>query len=106
MEAMGCGCAVASTRYGTEDILTDGVSGRVINVFDMDGAVKVLSEMVANPAGLLPFVREGKRVAANLLWDRQTDMLESILKSVKPYDPVDVDQIRRGNDDEMHKAYG
>jgi len=55
LEAMACGAAVlGSATTPVQEVIADGVNGRLVDFFDSDAIAHGLADMLANPAALVP----------------------------------------------------
>lgn len=55
LEAMACGAAVlGSATAPVQEVIADGVNGRLVDFFDSDAIAHGLADMLANPAALVP----------------------------------------------------
>lgn len=97
IEAMASGCAVVSSKYGTEDYLVDGVTGIIINPFDIDGSARKINEVIGKPDLMSQLAQNGLGVPKNFVWGKQVDKLDQFLQGLKDQDVLDVDEIHRGN---------
>jgi glycosyltransferase involved in cell wall biosynthesis len=102
IEAMACGCAVVSTKYGTEDYLEDGVTGRLINSFDINGSVKIINGLIHDPDVLLQYVKNARNVVGRFTWQEQSEKLNAFLSNLPSRNYVDVLE-HKGNYDELRK---
>ena len=103
VEAMACGCAVISTKYGTEDYLEDGVNGMVINAFDIGGSVRKINELIHDPEALLRYAKNAREVARRFTWQEQSEKLNEFLSNLPSRNYVDVLELQKGNYDELRK---
>jgi len=103
IEAMACGCAVVSTKYGTEDYLEDGVTGRLINSFDINGSVKIINGLIHDPDVLLQYVKNARNVVGRFTWQEQSEKLNAFLSNLPSRNYVDVLELQKGNYDELRK---
>ncbi len=105
IEAMACGCAVISTKYGTEDYLKDNVNGKIINSFNIEESVKMISKLILNPEVLYNFAKEGKKTANKYSWDIQINKINSFLKKLKKQTASNIKKIQSGDNNEMSKVF-
>lgn len=103
VEAMACGCAVISTRYGTEDYLEDGVTGRVIDALDTNRSVDIINETIHDADMLLQFVSNGREMVKNFTWEEQAKKLNQFLLNLKSKDYVDSQKVQQGLYSEFEK---
>lgn len=103
VEAMACGCAVISTKYGTEDYLEDNVTGKIINSFDIDGSVRIINELIHDPAKLLRYVKNAREMVKKFTWQEQSKKLNKFLLSLSSKSYVDVLELQKGNYDELKR---
>ena len=66
LEAMAAGAPIVASRTPpVEEVIEDGVSGRLVNFFDVPGWSAALTEALANPAALRPLAQMAReRVVA------------------------------------------
>jgi glycosyltransferase involved in cell wall biosynthesis len=65
LEAMSAGAMIVASRTPpVEEVLSDGVNGRLVDFFDVDGWVNALTEALATPAANIAMRRAAR---ANIL---------------------------------------
>lgn len=103
IEAMACGCAVVSTRYGTEDYLEDGVNGKIIDSFDIDGSVEAIHGLINDTEALRGYVSNARDIVGKFTWQEQSEKLSTFFENLPERDFVDVLNLQRGNYEELRK---
>jgi glycosyltransferase involved in cell wall biosynthesis len=75
LEAMACGAAVlGSATAPVQEVIADGVNGRLVDFFDSDAIAHGLADMLANPAALVP-LRAAARASVVEHYDLQSRCL-------------------------------
>ena len=79
LEAMACGAAVlGSATTPVQEVIADGVNGRLVDFFDSDAIAHALSDMLANPAALVP-LRAAARASVVEHYDLQSRCLPQLV---------------------------
>ena len=79
IEAMACGTAVVTTRYGTEDYAIDGHTAIVVRPRVLVDFVAALDALVRRPEIRQRLARNGRAMAESLTWDGSVAARESLL---------------------------
>ncbi|MEZ5798580.1 MAG: glycosyltransferase family 4 protein [Paracoccaceae bacterium] len=87
MEAMAAGCLVVGARVApVEEVITDGVNGRLVDFFDVAGWSRVLTESLAEPDRFLP-LRAAARQSVISRYDLQTVCLPQMVALIESLGP-------------------
>jgi len=79
LEAMACGAAVlGSATAPVQEVIADGVNGRLVDFFDSDAIAHGLADMLANPAALVP-LRTAARASVVEHYDLQSRCLPQLV---------------------------
>lgn len=79
LEAMACGAAVlGSATAPVQEVIADGVNGRLVDFFDSEAIAKGLAEMLADPAALVP-LRAAARASVVEHYDLQSHCLPQLV---------------------------
>lgn len=79
IEAMACGTAVATTRYGTEDYAIDGHTAVVVRPRVVIDFFNALDALVRQPALRERLARNGRAMAESLTWEGAVAAREELL---------------------------
>lgn len=79
IEAMACGTAVVTTRYGTEDYAIDGHTAVVVRPRVVVDFVNALDALVRQPGLRERLARNGRAMAESLTWDGAVAAREELL---------------------------
>jgi hypothetical protein len=79
LEAMACGTAVITTRYGTEDYAIDGHNAIVARPRVTSDLSVALDGLVRVPELRAQLARNGRAMAESLTWDTAIDAREELL---------------------------
>jgi len=79
IEAMACGTAVVTTRYGTEDYAVDGHNAIVVRPRVVGDFVTALDALVRMPELRGRLARNGRAMAESLTWDTAVAAREELL---------------------------
>jgi len=105
IEAMACGCAVISTKYGTEDYLIDDENGKIIDSFNIEESVNIISEIIKNPKKMYEYTLNGKKASDKYSWGKQVDELDNFLKTITIQHCSDIKRIQGGDNKEMNRIF-
>lgn len=79
LEAMACGCAVLTTRLGTEDFARDGENARVVEAQDPSAMAQALVDLWRRPEERARLAEQGRLDAQAFTWKAAGDQLENVL---------------------------
>ncbi len=79
LEAMACGTAVITTRYGTEDYAMDGHNAIVVRPRVISDFVVALDGLIRMPELRARLARNGRAMAESLSWDDAVQAREELL---------------------------
>ncbi len=79
LEAMACGTAVITTRYGTEDYAMDGHNAIVVRPRVVSDFVVALDGLIRMPEFRARLARNGRAMAESLSWDAAVQVREELL---------------------------
>lgn len=79
IEAMACGTAVVTTRYGTEDYAIDGHTAIVVRPRVIADFVAALDALVRRPEVRARLARNGRAMAESLTWEGAVAAREELL---------------------------
>jgi glycosyltransferase involved in cell wall biosynthesis len=82
LEAMACGTAVITTRYGTEDFAIDGHNAIVARPRVVSDLAVALDGLVRTPELRQQLARNGRAMAESLTWDTAVSAREELLYRV------------------------
>jgi glycosyltransferase involved in cell wall biosynthesis len=86
LEVWRAGSALmATTRGGPPEFVSDGVDGVLVDPEDVTELARVLSALVADPAGSARLAAAGRRRAETFTWEATTDAYERIYRDVSGY---------------------
>ncbi|MBI2867076.1 MAG: glycosyltransferase family 4 protein [Chloroflexi bacterium] len=81
MEAMACGCALASTRHdGIEEYAKDGESALLSPIGDVEALADSISRLIADDSLRLRIARNGLEGVQRFTWDRSAELFEKALQ--------------------------
>ena len=103
IEAMAAGCAVATSQYGTEDYLTDGITGVFIDPFDIKTSVQTLDRLLNDRDRLFSLAKAGKKKSIEFVWSKQIDQLHDCLANLSVPNHLDIAAIQQGKFEEFEK---
>jgi glycosyltransferase involved in cell wall biosynthesis len=79
LEAMACGAAVlGSATAPVQEVIADGVNGRLVDFFDSEAIARGLADMLANPDALVP-LRAAARASVVEHYDLQSRCLPQLV---------------------------
>lgn len=79
LEAMACGAAVVTTRYGTEDIANDNINSLVVPPKKPEEIAEAILKLIEDNKLRLRLINEGLNTVKNFNWDKTVDKIEKIL---------------------------
>jgi hypothetical protein len=79
LEAMACGTAVITTRYGTEDYAMDGHNAIVARPRVVSDFAVALDGLIRTPELRARLARNGRAMAESLTWDNAVQAREELL---------------------------
>ena len=79
IEAMACGTAVVTTKYGTEDYAIDGHTAIVVRPRVLGDFIKALDALVRNPDLRARLAKNGRAMAESLTWEAAAAAREELL---------------------------
>lgn len=83
LEAMACGCAVVATDCGgTQDIITNGENGFLVEVGSVDEIVDKVNLLLNDPTLRQRIVSNARETANKFTWQKSIDRLEDVLKTI------------------------
>jgi glycosyltransferase involved in cell wall biosynthesis len=82
LEAMACGCAVVTTRLGTEDYARDGENSRVVEARDAGAMARAIVDLWCDPALRARLSTQAQEDAAAFTWSRSGDQFEQALTAI------------------------
>jgi glycosyltransferase involved in cell wall biosynthesis len=83
IEAAACGTAsLASDAPGLRESVSDGETGRLVPYGDVDAWAGAVRRFVATPDEMERMGRAAVGFAARFTWDRTTDEIEAVLRSI------------------------
>lgn len=85
LEAMACGSAVITTRYGTEDFAQDMFNSLIVRARDVDSISVAVEKLIQDAELKANIIKNGMETAKNFNWEKQTDEYERILQGLKKY---------------------
>ena len=106
IEAMACGCSVVALKYGTEDYLEDGVTGLVINPFEVEECIKKLELFLNDPNMMYSCAYNGINKSKDFNWKEQVEVFNRHITSLPETHSVDITKIQAGELDEFNCIYG
>ena len=89
LEAMACGALVVGSRTApVEEVIDDGINGRLVDFFDAAGLAGTLAEVLEQGAALDPLRRAARktieaRFALKNCLQRQCDLIDEALSGRK-----------------------
>ncbi|HET8615071.1 MAG TPA: glycosyltransferase family 4 protein [Actinomycetales bacterium] len=85
LEAMAAGACVVSTRTGgLAETVADDVTGRVVEVGDVDGLASVLDQLLGDPTTRARLAAAGRRAALGRTWSAMAERTLAVYASVRP----------------------
>jgi glycosyltransferase involved in cell wall biosynthesis len=79
LEAMACGTAVITTRYGTEDYAVDGHNAIVVRPRVVGDLAAAIDGLIRMPELRARLARNGRAMAESLSWDEAVQAREELL---------------------------
>lgn len=79
LEAMACGTAVITTRYGTEDYAVDGHNAIIVRPRVVSDFAAALDGLIRLPELRARLARNGRAMAESLSWDEAVQAREELL---------------------------
>lgn len=87
VEAMSAGCLVVGSKVApVEEVIHDGVNGRLVDFFDVKGWSQTLTEVLANPQTQMPLRAAARRTAIEK-YDLSTLCLPKLIQLVEGLGP-------------------
>jgi spore coat protein SA len=88
LEAFACKKPVVATCFGgSRELVEDGISGYIVNPFDVPNLAQKLAELLADDTKQKAFGEAGfKRVSQDFTLDKQMKKYESLIQSLKSHD--------------------
>jgi len=78
LEAMACGAALVTTRYGTEDFAFDGKNSLVVPPKNPEAIARALLKLLADEAMRADLIKNGFMTAKNFNWQRSVERIETL----------------------------
>lgn len=104
IEAMSCGCVAVANGYGTEDYLHHGVTGLVINPFDIQESTEQLSSLINDRNIMLKLATNGYQMSQHFIsYEKVVEQFEGVLMDVPEKDFIDIDRVLDGRIEEFLK---
>lgn len=83
LEAMNCGTAVITTRYGTEDYAINEDNALVVRPRDPEALSEAILRLIENLTFAEELAISGVEDSKKVTWDKSADKLENILEDAK-----------------------
>lgn len=83
LEAMACGSAVITTRFGTEDFAVDMKNAIIIKARDVNSIFDALNKLMTNEELKEKLIMGGLETVKLFTWKKQVELYESILLNLK-----------------------
>jgi len=81
MEAMACGCAVvAAANEGVQEFITDGKTGLLRPVGDVDALAEAVRKLLDNDELRIQLAEAGREAVQQFTWEKNVRQFEHILK--------------------------